>query len=216
MQTFIDRMQDGCVPNWTDKYHWNFYEWSDGLCGELMKETSPCTDAALNCLFSIALQKMQTMAEALGEKAEYQQRAERVNRAVYQTFYDAESGSFRNSTQDAGRSILVNALAILCGAVKGSEAEALAAKLTDACNTWTPATLSMVCFFYDALLIVDRDKYKPFILRDIDSKYQKMLDAGATSFWETEIGQSDFEDAGSLCHGWSSMPVYYYSILLDE
>ena len=110
----------------------------------------------------------------------------------------------------------MNALAILCGAVKGGEAEALAAKLTDACNTWTPATLSMVCFLYDALLLVDREQYKPFILRDIDSKYQKMLDAGATSFWETEIGQSDFEDAGSLCHGWSSMPVYYYSILLDE
>ena len=69
---------------------------------------------------------------------------------------------------------------------------------------------------YDALLLVDREQYKPFILQDIDRKYQKMLDAGATSFWETEIGQSDFEDAGSLCHGWSSMPVYYYSILLDE
>ena len=216
IQTFIGRMQDGLVPNWTDRFHWNFYEWSDGLCGNLLKETPACTDAALNCLFSIALQKMQTMAERLGEKAAYREMAEQVNAAVYRTFYDTETGSFRNSTLDAGRSILVNALAILCGAVKGKEAERLAEKLTDPHNAWTPATLSMVCFLYDALLLVDREKYKPFILGDIDRKYQKMLDAGATSFWETELGQRDFENAGSLCHGWSSMPVYYYSILLDE
>jgi len=216
IHSFIGRMQDGCVPNWTDKYHWNFYEWSDGLCGSLLKETPPCTDAALNCLFSIALQKMQAMADVLGERAGYGELSARVNAAVYHTFFDAEAGCFFNSTLDRGTSILVNALAILCGAVKGSEAEALAAKLTAPNHHWTPATLSMVCFLYDALLLVDREKYKPFILQDIDSKYQKMLDAGATSFWETEIGQSDFMDAGSLCHGWSSMPVYYYSILLEN
>jgi len=43
-----------------------------------------------------------------------------------------------------------------------------------------------------------------------------MLDAGATSFWETELGECDFDRAGSLCHAWSSMPVYYYSILLND
>ena len=89
----------------------------------------------------------------------------------------------------------------------------LAAKLAVPANGWTPATLSMVCFQYDALLKVNRDKYRDYILNDIDAKYQKMLDAGATSFWETEAGESDFERAGSLCHAWSSMPVYYYHLL---
>ena len=40
-----------------------------------------------------------------------------------------------------------------------------------------------------------------------------MLDCGATSFWETIIGEADFGRAGSLCHGWSAMPLYYYNIL---
>ena len=26
-------------------------------------------------------------------------------------------------------------------------------------------------------------------------------------------GESDFSKAGSLCHGWSAMPIYYYNIL---
>lgn len=30
------------------------------------------------------------------------------------------------------------------------------------------------------------------------------------------IGESDFDGAGSLCHGWSAMPVYYYNILKVE
>ena len=114
---------------------------------------------------------------------------------------------------DDNKSVLVNALAILCGAAQGAQAQAIAAKLADAQNTWTPATLSMLGFRYDALLKVDEVGYRAFILSDIDQKYAKMLDAGATSFWETELGESDFEDAGSLCHAWSSMPVYYYHIL---
>ena len=37
-----------------------------------------------------------------------------------------------------------------------------------------------------------------------------MLFAGATSFWETDAGAWDFERAGSLCHGWSAVPIYLY------
>ena len=45
---------------------------------------------------------------------------------------------------------------------------------------------------------------------------ENSLDAGATSVWETEKGEADFNRAGSLCHGWSAMPVYYYHVLLGK
>lgn len=75
-----------------------------------------------------------------------------------------------------------------------------------------PITLSMNAFRYDALLLFG-DKYKKVIIADIKDKYGKMLEKGATTFWETELGGEDFGGAGSLCHGWSAIPVYYLSVL---
>ena len=46
---------------------------------------------------------------------------------------------------------------------------------------------------------------------DVLEKYKIMLDAGATTFWETEIANKS--PGGSLCHGWSALPIYYYEIL---
>ena len=71
-----------------------------------------------------------------------------------------------------------------------------------------PITLSMNTFFYDALLSIDKNN-KEWIIEDIKKKYSYMLNRKATTFWETEKGWKDFDGAGSLCHGWSAMPVYY-------
>ena len=65
----------------------------------------------------------------------------------------------------------------------------------------------------ESALLEFGDKYKKFILNDIRSKYGAMLAQGATTFWETEKGWRDFDNAGSLCHGWSALPVYYLSKL---
>ncbi len=215
MDVFIRQMDGDALLNWTDKWHWNFYEWSEGLSGNLFEETPKTFDAALNCLFSIALQNMQTMADLLGKEADYGAIAEKVNASVNAMFYSEARGEYKNSITDEKASELVNALAILCGAADGERAKAIAEKLASAESGFTPATLSMLCFKYDALLKVDAS-YKDYILVQIDAKYERMLDAGATTFWETELGEADFDGAGSLCHAWSAMPVYYYSTLLDE
>ena len=102
---------------------------------------------------------------------------------------------------------LGNALAVLAGLGTPELVEKVASS-----EGMTPATLSMKPFIYDALL-TEGDKYKSFIIDDIKRVYKSMLDYGATSFWETELGWRDFENAGSLCHGWSAAPVYYLSIL---
>ncbi len=76
-----------------------------------------------------------------------------------------------------------------------------------------PNTLSMNSFRFDALLAHDPKKYAPVILAELDRDYGYMLERGATSFWETIEGEEAFKGAGSLCHGWSALPIYYYSIL---
>ena len=99
--------------------------------------------------------------------------------------------------------------------MEGEEALGLCERLrTD--KTLTEVSLSMLCFKYDAWLKVDRERYAPVILEDIRRIYAPMAEHGGTTVWETEAGASDFDNAGSLCHGWSAMPVYYYHILLGQ
>ena len=67
----------------------------------------------------------------------------------------------------------------------------------------------MNTYFYDALLSVG-DDYKDYVIKDIEDKYGYMLSCGATTFWETIEGWHAFSSAGSLCHGWSALPIYYF------
>ena len=216
MQVFIDRLENNLAPVFSESCHWNFYEWSEGLSGQLFHWDEKRFDAALNCLLSLALQAMDHLALALDRDSGYLALAEKINAAIRTQFFDEKRQIFVNSTEDDHGSELVNALAILCGASHGEEAKELAALLAQTENGLTPATLSMRCFPYDALLKTDRARYAPWVIGDIDGRYEKMLAAGATSFWETEKGEQDFSRAGSLCHGWSAMPVYYYHLLLDH
>ena len=147
--------------------------------------------------------------------ADYRARAKRLNQRIYETFWDEEAKICHNLATGGGASPLGDALAILCGAVEGEEALGLCERLrTD--KTLTEVSLSMLCFKYDAWLKVDRERYAPVILEDIRRIYAPMAEYGGTTVWETEAGASDFDNAGSLCHGWSAMPVYYYHILLGQ
>lgn len=212
MEVFLNRMENGLVRIFPEPEYWNFYEWTDDLTNEIGVVDEPTLDAALNCLLSIALQNFQKICELLDVKADYGKLADEMNRKIRTTFYNEQRGLYVNRYGEERYSELVNALAVLCGAAEGKAAKQICEELVHS-QELTKASLSMMCFKYDALLKVNREKYRTFILKDIEEKYKKMLDAGATSFWETELGEADFWNTGSLCHGWSAMPVYYFNIL---
>ena len=106
--------------------------------------------------------------------------------------------------------VLGNSLAILSGVA--DNADELCERIIK--GEFTDCSLSMKCFKYDALLLTDKAKWKGQVLDEIRINYKKMLDAGAKSVWETIEGASAFDNAGSLCHGWSAIPVYYFKKLL--
>ncbi len=190
---------------------WNFYEWRNGLDGYGAVDLSD-PDLILNGLLSIALQKMAEISDGLGVEHSYGAVAEKLNVSIRRVFYDKERSLFRDRNEKITYSVLGNAIAILCGACKKEDADSLCEKLwTDA--SLTPVSLSMKCFFYDASLLVDREKYRAFIFDDIEKYYRPMIEYGVGTVWETEVGESDFHRAGSLCHGWSALPIYYYHIL---
>ena len=58
--------------------------------------------------------------------------------------------------------------------------------------------------------MTNKERYRDFVLSEIRRNYSVMLNAGSDTVWETLGGCDDFSGAGSLCHGWSSVPIYFY------
>ena len=214
MKTFTDRLEGGCVKSFTGREHWNFYEWTEGLKGHLGSSDDEAFEAALNCLLIIALRNMAYIANAIGEKDEFSCLIPDIIKGIRERFFNIESGLFYNREDEESVSELVSSLAILAGVCDKDEEQKIAELLVSDSSPLSPVTLSMLCFKYDALLKVDFEKYKSYILGDIRKKYKIMLDEGATTFWETEVANKS--PAGSLCHGWSALPVYYYEIFRGE
>ena len=104
--------------------------------------------------------------------------------------------------------VLGNALAILAGLKL--DKEYVCEKIVN--GDLSDCSLSMKIFKYDALLATDKEKYQAWVLNEIRREYGKMIEQGDT-VWETIEGASAFDNAGSLCHGWSAIPVYYYTKL---
>jgi len=224
MKTFIAKYQDnGLIENfYGHNRYWNFYEWSPTMSGDNRMNRS--LEAPLNAFFSLALQSMAVICEKLGKTdkaAEYREMARKLNAAIADFFYNPETKLFETmENRFRGQySVLTNSLCLLCGAADSVDKEnilrILASNGKDNLGLHViPNTLSMNSFRFDALLKEDRERYKPVILDEIDRDYLYMLREGATTFWETIAGEEDFWEAGSLCHGWSALPIYYYETLL--
>jgi len=198
---FVDRIDStGLIAN---PDYWNFYEWveedTEGRVGE--------HDLILNCYFIYSISCYNKLCGIMGKNSEYD--AEDVKKAVVTLFWNEERGLFRNWLErEECYCQMGNALAVLGGL--GNE-RTLRAMAED--SDVVKASLSTSGFVYDALL-KDKDKFSRYILDDIRKNYGYMLENGATSFWENIEGQSAFDNAGSLCHGWSAIPVYYLDLIL--
>ena len=221
-------------------HYWNFYEWKPMLNGNVKNDVES-EDAILNAFLSMAVRCMADILRALGkteEERRYRETADRINAAIRERFFDAGRKVFLayRGKFEPCVSALANSVCVLCGAAEGLDTAEIERVLTafdwnkeravGVSNVLGAAeaectaegevigcTLSMMTYQFDALLRLNREKYAPWILKQIDEIYFYMISCGATTFWETLVGESDFDFAGSLCHGWSAMPVYYYHIL---
>lgn len=232
--------EKGLIPCFDPKEYWNFYEWS----GKFLSGTGRTVGAAdliMNCLFLRALDSMSHMAKLAGLPFELGKIAPALRENIRKTFRRPD-GLYYSSTEKDHICELGCALAVLTGVADEADAKVICKMLADEDTGFTvkkipvdhtdflrvydripegdqtpwvvPTSLSMTTFVYDALMQVDTEHYKDFILNDIDTRYGYMLDQGATTFWENMGGWQAFGKAGSLCHGWSALAVYYYHKLL--
>ena len=212
LDAFLAREENGLVNRFDADGYWNFYDWSPYIDGEIGRKQASGADLMLNSLIILSLKSYKTLCKAHGSTFEYDKTLSRITKATKERFFDTGSGFFRFNDSASEALELTNSLAILAGLCTHDEAT----KICDALSyrELTPCSLSMKCFKYDAMLQTDREKYAPIILDDIRATYEKMIPVGTV--WETEIGESDFNNAGSLCHGWSSIPIFYYHKILKN
>lgn len=209
LSVFKNRMESGLVNRFEGFGYWNFYDWSNlGYIRRGQGKNEP--DFLINAIFVIGLNAFAKICGILGKENAFSGISEKISAKLNEKYYDAESGTYFIQEKSEPRTELANALAVISGVATGEMPDAICEKL--ASGELEPCSLSMKVFKYDAMIKVNKEKYKDNILEEIRKTYKVMLEAGSTTVWETQEGSTAFENAGSLCHGWSAVPVHYYHL----
>ena len=206
LNTFLKNNKDGLICTFKNPCHWNFFDWSPYADGYVSEAEKGVADVSGGILTVLALMSYKKICELCTLPFEFDEEIITLRQNIKKAFYSEKEKLFLNQGQ---KTELVNALAVKAEIVDGEEADFICEKLSK--KEMISCSLSMKCQVYDALIKTNKEKYKSFILDDIRKTYEPMIESGTV--WETVIGASDFDNAGSLCHGWSSTPIYYYSIL---
>lgn len=232
-RTILDRhlgeLEDGLLPCVCNRRNWHFYDWAKELenCPWSKGEDGPPRledvrsrfDAPLNLLFLLALEADADVAEAFGDTLSAQRwraAAATLRPRIREVFWNGDRHRFDTYRGVKGRKEgheLTQALAILADVVPEGELRPLAEKLS-APSDWVETTLSQSLHKFEALAKAG-PVYGLRARQSMEKTWGAMLDAGATSFWEMKEGWPAFDNAGSLCHGWSAVPVYFYAMHPD-
>jgi Alpha-L-rhamnosidase N-terminal domain./Bacterial alpha-L-rhamnosidase. len=220
LSLFLRRVQDGLMLRPIGNNYWNFYEWTEGLdnCEPLIDpeyKGNMQFDAPLNLFLCMALESAANISRCCGDvdaAKEYEEYAIGIKKEFHKCFWNEKIGSYKSYTGEGCTehyAELVQALAICAGACPEDLAPALREKLSVTDNGLIKTSLSYSLYKYQALL-EEPHKYGENVFNQIARDWGYMLYNGATSFWETIAGADDFNYGGSLSHGWSAIPVYFF------
>ena len=202
---FLENQENGLICKFAGEDNWNFYDWVPGLEGTLHKPEEPTPDGTVNFLMLLTLSRAERLYLGTGLPFPYENEAAALAEAARKAFITDE-GVVSHTVGGECCYALDNALAILSGALDDEQMAQIAEKI--ASGALLSSTLSMNIFIYEALMLVSAEKYRDYILADIRKNYEPMIETGTV--WETAEGEAAFGKAGSLCHGWSAVPVYIY------
>ncbi len=207
MAVFRSQTKDGAVHTFGPRRYWNFHEWSEGLDGVAPHrdhEVIPEPDGPLSaicCRAAEAAAELEQLAGNAEKSATMREYADTLA-AGLQQFYVKEKGLFASYQNAEHFHELTQALMLFTGRLQGEEKKAVIAALKSGAGL-VPITLSGMAMKYEGLLKCGEQDY---VVEDMVRRFAPML-TGST-YWETALGQRDFDNAGSLCHGWSSVPCY--------
>lgn len=219
LRGFMDNTDSDGVGIFVKTPFWNFHEWSEGLFGWTIfreNELSPAVDCNLTMLVYIAVKGIVELMERQNYKGAevYKKYRDKLSRII-PSFLDEEKmlyASYIKDGEKVGYHAYTQALALVTGTVAEAAKPALCDALKHPQGKVVNLTFAALQLKYDALISCGE---KQFCLDEIKNVFGKMVLSGATSFYETEYGEADFADAGSLCHGWSSVACYVFDKYLQ-
>lgn len=197
--------------------YWSFYEWAPGLTHKEEPLLGPKgkfrIDAPHNLYLMEAMNSyadLLTYDNRLAEVAQWRQQAKQLGVAIQRTFWNPESQRFATYADRNTHwhySTGVQALAIWNGLVQGSMQSQLQNQLF-AETDMVPMTLSIMGYGIQAMRGIPLE-LQEVLLNFARRIFGRMLFEGSTSLWEVFENKDDaFAEAGSLCHGWSAMPLW--------
>jgi len=220
LRAFLPQLaEDGLLADFVGEEYWNFYEWTDGLDGWVYvdgraHEPSPAGFyAPMQAMYLMAADAYLAMCDKCGAAPFEPALPEILSRLrqAAQKFWDSDRQVFVTYLNgEAPLNEVVQAQFICAGIATSEQTDILLEKMTDpAAHSLLDITQSHCIYKYEALLSRP-ELYGAFVRQNIADIWGGMLFKGATSFWETQRGAWDFTDAGSLCHGWATIPIYIF------
>jgi alpha-L-rhamnosidase len=207
---------------------WNFYEWSTGLAGSA---GDPSAQTRLHAPYNLHLHEtlgsLAWMFERSGDAvqaARLRQTQAQLGQALARNFYNAGTGFYSSYLIDGKLSQtaqLTNALMLHQGLIPAEHRDRIIGMLLENPIHYrlndpklpdvVVITLSAMFYIFEGIRRNAPEKsHKLDRLLDV---YRGMVSQGASSLFETAFGAADFSDAGSLCHAWSSLPIYYVNAI---
>lgn len=221
--SYLANLQDDLMKTPLEKKYWNFYEWTEGLddvdyCEAVIDtkyRKSVRFDAPLNLFLCMALEAAINIAKACGDfntAKEYEIKILMIRKEFHRRFWDEKNRGYKTYIGEGYNehyAELVQALAVCAGACPEEVASVLRDRLAEDDNSLVKTSLSYSLYKYQALL-GEPQKHAKTVFNMLAKDWGYMLYNGATSFWETLKGADDFSNGGSLSHGWSAIPVYFF------
>jgi alpha-L-rhamnosidase len=212
----LDRYDPGTglyhVPD--AEYMWHFCEWTDGLSAWPKSEDMKTGfSAAFNIYLHEALGQWIWMLKQAGHShlvGKYEDIHQHLGHAIERGFWSEERecyATYRFGTRLEGWHDHIQAVMLHENLVPHERRERVMNVLRS--RSLVGMTLSSFLYLLRPLMTGDASS-REFAANVVRENWEPMLYAGATSFWETQRGADDFGFAGSLCHGWSALPAWYY------
>jgi alpha-L-rhamnosidase len=196
---FLD--QDGLLSNVPGMA---FLDWSPGLMSSPMENQAELT--GMNCHYYRALLNAADLADLVGDKAqqyEWQGKADKLKQAINEHLWSETDGVYahaRSGGQLAPQlAVHDSVLAAYAGIASPERISRSFASLFDKPRQDVVQIGTPYFYFFYLRALRDSGRHQE-ALDAVRRSYGKMLDAGATTWWE------QFGGYASLCHAWSSAP----------